>query len=164
MRNGKEFEKLLLDNLNILNENEIGYFIQSPTPFRSVPFGESYKLIYSAKALCDFVGIFQGTFFLLEAKVVSGSSFPFDRLKEHQVYQLKRIRDLGGHSFIIFHIKRTNEIFALSIKYYVDFFSNTEKKSIHIKEIKEKGILIGNSEYVDFISLFRKSIKFSDIF
>lgn len=163
MANGKEFEKLIINNLDRINEEGTGYFIQSPTPFRSVPFEQSYKLIYTAKALCDFVGIYKGLFVLLEAKVISGASFPYNRLKEHQVDQLSKVRKLGGISFILFHIKRHDQVVALSINEYLKIMESSDKKSIHISEIQEKGITIGDSLLLDIDYLLTKSIEFSDI-
>jgi recombination protein U len=135
--NGKEFENRIITELDKLQEYGVGYFIKSPTPFRSVPSGNSYKLIYSAKALCDFVGIYKGTFILMEAKSVSGASFAINRLKEHQYDQLVNIKNLGGLSYIIFNIQRYNKVVALEIGKYNEILTNLNKKSIHIDTLLE---------------------------
>ena len=135
--NGKEFETRIINELDKLREHGVAYFIKSPTPFRSVPSGNSYKLIYSAKALCDFVGIYKGTFVLMEAKSISGASFAINRLKEHQFEQLEEIRNLGGLSYIIFYIKRYDKVIALDIDKYKELKVNLNKKSIHIDTLLE---------------------------
>ena len=161
MSNGKEFETKIINELDKLKEHEVAYFIKSPTPFRSVPNGNSYKLIYSAKALCDFVGIYKGTFILMEAKSVSGASFAVNRLKEHQYEQLINIKNLGGLSFIVFNIQRYDKIVALSIDKYREIMVNLNKKSIHIDTLLEWGFDLGDQ--LDFLSLFKDEIRFSGL-
>ena len=158
---GKNFENKILTELDKLTKYNVAYFIKSPTPFRSVPSGNTYKLVYSAKALCDFVGIYKGLFILMEAKTISGASFSLNRLKDHQLEQLTKIKNLGGLSYIIFHIKRYDKNIALSINKYLELQVNLNKKSIHIDTLVEWGYDLG--EEMDFLGLFRDSIKFDNV-
>jgi len=57
MSKGKKFENKILNELNQLSKKGLCFFIKSPTPIRTIPTSEGYKMVYSEKALCDFLGI-----------------------------------------------------------------------------------------------------------
>ena len=55
------------------------------SPFKYLRTEQGYKFLYSSKALCDFVGIHNKKFILIECKEVSGDKFDSKRLKENQI-------------------------------------------------------------------------------
>ncbi len=136
---GKNLENIILDQLKKISEREQGFFIKSPTPIKNININGKYKMIYSEKALCDFVGILNKKFILIEAKEVSGNRFDFRRLKDHQIKQLSSIQKYGGISIIVFHIKMIDKIVIVKIVDYLLYLNSTNKKSINIDTLLKIG-------------------------
>ena len=153
---GKEFENIIFNNLNKISQKKLGFFIKSPTPMKSIKIGSTYKVIYHQKALCDFVGIINGQFILIEAKEISNTRFEFRRLKYHQIEQLLSIKKHGGTSIIIFYIKLKNMILLVDIDAYLEHFNNSKKKSINIDALTKLGKLID-------LNLFNDDFLFQSI-
>ena len=149
-KKGQLFENLINKELSKLSKKEFCYFIKSPTPIRMIATKEGYKMAYAEKALCDFIGIFQGKFILIEAKEISGIRFDFKRLKDHQIKQLSSIQKHGGYSIILFNVKQLNKIISVSIDKYLIYLNQTEKKSININALFELGREI-NSNSLDIL-------------
>ncbi|RKX67023.1 MAG: hypothetical protein DRP42_01670 [Tenericutes bacterium] len=152
-KKGNELEQKIWENLKLLNSDELGFFIKSPTPTKAVPINGEYKFVFSAKALCDFVGICEKKFVLIEVKEVSGPRFDVKRLKKHQLNQLRKIKSYGGISLVIFLIREYDKIYVLTVDQYDDIFLNLERKSIRIDTIVEKGIHLDTSNYLDLYYL-----------
>ena len=153
-REGRILENLISNKLLKINKSEKGFFIKSPTPMKMINVNGKIVPIYSNKALCDFVGIYNKKFILIESKNISGVRFEFKRLKEHQEKQLASIKRHGGISLIIFFLVKTNELIILKIDNYLVFKSQTEKKSIHIDALKEIGIIISPDDLEKYLNLF----------
>ncbi|BDV03369.1 MAG: hypothetical protein HPPSJP_0900 [Candidatus Hepatoplasma scabrum] len=146
-----KFELSIEKELREINKKEIGFFIKSPTPIKKVIKKKEEKYIYYQKALCDFIGIFNKKFILLELKDISGNSFEIRRLKEHQINQLIKINKLGGKSFILFRLKKENNlIIIVKIFDYLNFTEFNNKKSISIQKIKKIGYKTNINEFASF--------------
>lgn len=144
-----KFELLIERQLKEINKNEKGFFIKSPTPIKKVITKKQEKIVYYQKALCDFVGIINKKFILLELKDISGNSFELRRLKQHQISQLQKIKKLGGESFILFRIKKEeNLIVIVKIFDYLNFIEFNNKKSINIQMIKKIGQKTNLNEFI----------------
>lgn len=142
MKKYQKFENKILEKLNKLSKKEICFFIKSPTPSRMIATKNGYKMTYTEKALCDFIGIYLGKFILIEAKEISGTRFNHERLKKHQVKQLSSIRKHGGYSFIFFNVKKINKIIGVKIDDYLIHLIQTERKSININNLVKIGFEI----------------------
>ncbi len=145
MAKGKKFENSILNDLNKLSKQGKGYFIKSPTPINRIKTENGYKMVYSSKALCDFIGIWNEKFVLIEAKEVSGTRFDMKRLKDHQVKQLSSIKRHGGFGFIAFNIKQEKEIYITPIENYLVHKNQTTKKSINLESLKEISFIFEDS-------------------
>lgn len=154
-KTGRKFENQLSKSLLKINRKERGFFIKSPTPMKMVKQGEKIIPIYSNKALCDFIGIYNSKFVLIEAKNISGVRFEFKRLREHQEKQLAAIKRHGGVSIILMFLSKSSEIISLEIDDYLVFKSQTEKKSINVDTLKQIGRIIDEDkleEYINFLT------------
>ena len=150
---GRTLENLISEKLLKINRQENGFFIKSPTPIKMIANHGKIVPIYSNKALCDFVGIYNEKFILIETKNISGVRFEFKRLKDHQQKQLSAIKRHGGISILIFYLVKSYEMVILEIDKYLVFKSQTEKKSIHIDTLKEIGQIIFPDDIEKYLSL-----------
>ncbi len=154
-RTGRNLENEISKKLLRINKQGRGFFIKSPTPMKMVHSGGKTIPVYANKALCDFIGIYNSKFVLIEAKNISTTRFEFSRLKEHQEKQLASIKRHGGVSLIMFGITQENIIVVLEIDDYLVFKSQTERKSINVDILKEIGRVIEIDqveEYIDHMS------------
>jgi len=155
MATGRKLENNISKKLLKINKSERGFFIKSPTPMKMISQNGKIVPIYSNKALCDFIGIYNSKFVLIEVKNVSGARFEFKRLKEHQEKQLSSIKRHGGISIIFIYISESNDLISLGIEEYLVYKSQTEKKSININALKNIGKLIeieDIEEYINFLT------------
>lgn len=152
-KTGREFENEISKFLLKINKTEHGFFIKSPTPMKMIRNSqEKIVPIYSNKALCDFVGIYNNKFVLIEVKYINGKRFEFNRLKEHQEKQLSAIKRFGGVSLIIFGLSTEEKIIVLEIENYLIFKFQSNKKSINIKQLLEYGNILNLNEIENFIN------------
>ncbi len=149
--NGRLFENEISKKLLKINKKEHGFFIKSPTPMKMVPIDGKIVPIYANKALCDFIGIYNSKFILIETKNLSTKRFEFKRLASHQEKQLAAIKRHGGISIILIKISDSNEIIALGINDYLVYKSQTDKKSINVNTLKEIGKIISINDIEEYI-------------
>ncbi len=155
-KTGRNLENEISKKLLKINKIGRGFFIKSPTPMKMVQSKGKIIPIYANKALCDFIGIYNSKFILIEAKNISTKRFEFSRLKEHQEKQLASIKRHGGVSIIMFGITAENIVVALEIDDYLVFKSQTERKSINVEILKDIGKVISIDEveeYIDHMSI-----------
>ncbi len=151
-KTGRNLENEISKKLLRINKVGRGFFIKSPTPMKLIRTGDGRSIpVYANKALCDFIGIYNSTFVLIEAKNISTTRFEFSRLQEHQERQLASIKRHGGVSLIMFGITRENIIVSLEIDDYLVFKSQTERKSINVETLKEIGKVIKIDEVEEHI-------------
>lgn len=150
-RTGRNLENEISKKLLNINKKGLGFFIKSPTPMKMIRTEDKIIPVYANKALCDFIGIYNSKFVLIEAKNISGKRFEFDRLKDHQTKQLSAIQRHGGKSVIMFGLTDENVIAVLGIDEYLVFKSQTERKSINIEVLKEIAKIITVDEIQEYI-------------
>ncbi len=151
-KTGRNLENEISKKLLSINKKGLGFFIKSPTPMKMVRSGDKIIPIYANKALCDFIGIYNTKFVLIEAKNITGKRFEFDRLKEHQEKQLSSIQRHGGKSVIMFGLTEDNVIAVLGIDEYLVYKAQSDRKSINVETLKEISRLITIDEvqlYID---------------
>lgn len=151
-KEGRIFENNISKKLLKINKSERGFFIKSPTPMKMVPINGKIVPIYANKALCDFIGIYNSRFVLIETKNVSGIRFEFKRLRDHQEKQLSSIKRHGGVSVILINLSNTNEIIAIEIEDYLVYKTQTDKKSINVEVLKQVGRIISFDEIESYIN------------
>ncbi len=152
-KTGRNLENEISKKLLKINKIGRGFFIKSPTPMKLIRTAEGKSIpVYANKALCDFIGIYNSTFVLIEAKNISTTRFEFSRLQEHQEKQLAAIKRHGGISLIMFGITKENIIVAIEIDDYLVFKYQTERKSINVETLKEIGQIIKLEEVEEYIN------------
>lgn len=152
MKLGIEFENAFNKELKKIEKENKGFFIKSPTPMQKVLIDGKFKTIYSQKALCDFFGIVNKKFILIELKTISTKSFELRRLKNHQIKQLESIHKFGGISLIFFKIKNRENIILVEIQKYLDFIKKINKKSLKIEEIEKIGKKLKLNEIKNYLN------------
>ena len=155
-KTGRNLENKISKKLLSINKKGLGFFIKSPTPMKMVRSGDKIIPIYANKALCDFIGIYNSVFVLIEAKNITGKRFEFDRLKEHQEKQLSAIQRHGGKSIIMFGLTEDNVIAVLGIDEYLVYKSQTERKSINVDVLKEIAKIITINEVQEYVDELAK--------
>ncbi len=155
-KTGRNLENEISKRLLKINKSGRGFFIKSPTPMKMVHTSNGTIPVYANKALCDFVGIYNSKFILIEAKNISTSRFEFSRLREHQEKQLASIKRHGGVSLIMFGLTKENAIVILEIDEYFVFKNQTDRKSINIDTLKEIGRYIEVDQVEEFIDIMSK--------
>lgn len=148
---GRNLENEISKKLLSINNKGLGFFIKSPTPMKMIKSGDKIIPVYANKALCDFIGIYNSLFILIEAKNISGKRFEFERLKLHQEKQLSSIQRHGGKSIIMFGITNENIIIILGIEEYLVFKTQSDKKSIGVDVLKTIGKTIKIDEVLEYI-------------
>ncbi len=151
---GNEWEKKLLKYLEKLCLEKQCFFFKSQTPTIMKKINGKYTLVYSKKAICDFIGIYNEKFVLIEAKSINNQYWDTRRLKEHQKQQLKKIKKLKGISVIIFYIKIMDKVLIMTIDEYLDLLEINKKQNINIKILSNFGRISENNEK-DIIELFK---------
>ena len=71
-------------------------------------FGKIVSCKVDQKAICDYVGIFNGIAVAIEAKETKNGRIRFDAVQPHQADFLFKFRKMGGQSFVVvsFDFKR----------------------------------------------------------
>ncbi len=139
--NGNEWERQLNKLLKQLDPKKF-FFIKFPTPTRLKKKNNNFDLVYSDKALCDFIGINNGQFILIETKTINGKYWETRRLKKHQIEQLSLISNLNGISLIFFYVEHIEKIVIYSIEEYIYFIENQTLNNIPWRKIVENGDLV----------------------
>ncbi len=139
MKTGKNFENQIEELLNELDSiSKKSLFFKSPIPTIMHKNKNGYQLVFSEKALCDFYGIYQKHFVLIEAKHISGKYWNTKRLKDHQIQQLIEIKQLGGLSQIWFSLSlKRNSLFIFDIDSYLKLINQENKINLNINFIIE---------------------------
>lgn len=88
----------------------------------------------------DYTALFKGQYYGIEAKMCSRlvTSFPFNRLEDHQIDALLDCEKQQGIGYIFINFRKPKNIcYAIRIKDFVELRDSSIKKSISCKEIAE---------------------------
>lgn len=114
---------------------EFHYFKRNIASTQAVPFLKSEGY--------DYVALYQGQYYGIEAKMCSRSvtSFPFDRVAEHQEVALLDAERCQGQGWILINFRKhpdkpKNISYGIRIKDFIDVKNTIGKKSINLKEIE----------------------------
>lgn len=147
---GMGLEKDLNETNNYYLVNNIANIHKKPTSITiaRVDYPSRYEAVikeayFKTPSTTDYNGIYKGKYIDFEAKETnSKTSFPLSNIHGHQINHLKSIIEMGGIGFLIIRFKSFNETYYLDGKTFIEFIENTNKKSIGINFIREKGFLI----------------------
>lgn len=110
----------------------------------SSSWGGNEKVRFQQANICDCM-MFDGyILYLLELKSTKGKSLPLNNIKQHQITDLldasKYLNVVCG--FVI-EFSELNECYFLEIRRFLEFLEETDRKSIPLVFLQNKGIKIG---------------------
>ena len=97
---------------------------------------------FQSTNICDFevYNPYTRQLFYLELKTVKGVSIPFNNIKDNQIEGLLDSRKYGIISGLL--INMNSRVYWLDIIDFVTFKNTTERKSLPLEYLKEKGLFI----------------------
>jgi len=149
---GMKFEEMLNETNAYYREHDIAMIFKKPIPIQIVKVDypsrsgavikEAY---YKIPSTTDYNGIYRGHYIDFEAKETQNkTSFPLSNIHAHQIEHLARVRDHGGISFLLLHLRKLDAIYLLDSKHLIGYHNRAKngRKSISFEEIKTHGHLI----------------------
>ena len=98
---------------------------------------------FTISNMCDFIMYSKPTLFLLELKSTKGKSLPFNNIRETQIKELYKASNTEGvRAGLVINLRTLEETYYLDIKDFKTYRETTERKSISLECLKDKGILI----------------------
>ena len=136
---------------------------KKPTPIQIVkvdyPHRSAAKIVeayFKVPSTTDYNGVYRGKAIDFEAKESqSATSFPLSSIHPHQISHLKSVIKHGAIGFIIFRFTHYDETIYVPAQLVIDYYENTEKKSIPYPWFKEHGYLIkyNYNKPVDYLTI-----------
>ena len=141
-------------------ENDIALIYKKPTPIKVVKVNYERNKItegyYEVPSTTDYNGIYKGQYIDFEAKETkSKTSFSLNNIHPHQIKHLISVERHGGISFLIIRFTVLNKTFLLYTKDFESYINNSNRKSIPISYIEEKGYLLKDSynPIIDYLKI-----------
>ena len=143
-RQGKPFEAEISASLKAFKTKHPDFFwhkLADTYSFMHIPN------MIAPRQPADFFCLYNGKFYLLEAKSLHTTSFPLEHLEEHQKVGLLEACNAGGKGFILFSFRKDKPVrcYATPIELYVWLEKDAvkeAKKSIPEEDIRESSIEI----------------------
>lgn len=149
--------------------NDIAIIHKKPTPItiNKVDYHSRCDAVikeahFITPSTTDYNGIYKGKYIDFEAKETKSlTSFPLANIHPHQIKHLENIKKHKGIGFIVIRFTRLNETYLITIDDFIDYFNNSNKKSLPISYIKEKGYLIKDkfNPRIDYLEIVDKLLK-----
>ncbi len=141
----------LEEDINKTNEyyrkENIAVIYKKPTPITLVhvdyPKRSAAKITeayFKEPSTTDYNGVYKGKYVDFEAKeCASKTSFPFSYIHPHQIKHLKSVIKHGAIAFIIIRMSCFNKDYVIMAKDFIDYYVNTQRKSLPYTWIKKYG-------------------------
>lgn len=109
----------------------------------SSSWGGNDKVRFQQTNICDCF-MFDGDYlYLLELKSTKGKSLPFNNIKEHQIKDLLWASDYANTICgLVIEFSELSECYFIEISQLKEFYDKTNRKSIPVDYLREKGIKI----------------------
>ncbi|GAH36126.1 unnamed protein product, partial [marine sediment metagenome] len=104
MRSGKQFESEISHALRIFKQSHgLSFFWHK--------LADTYTFIriknfIAPKQPCDYIALYKGQFYALEAKSTRGKNFRYDWLKPHQRKALREVVRAGGIGILLISFRK----------------------------------------------------------
>lgn len=110
----------------------------------SSSWGGNDKVRFQQTNICDCL-MFDGDYlYLLELKSTKGKSLPFSNIKKHQIKDLLWASEYANTICgLVIEFSELEECYFIEISRFKAFYDSTNRKSIPIDYLREKGIKIG---------------------
>ena len=135
-----------------------------PTPINVVKVDYSKGAVitnayFEKQSTTDYNGVWKGRYIDFEAKsTLKTTSFPLANISHHQIEHLKNVLKHNGIAFFIIEFARLEKVFYLDAKYVIDFYENSERKSIPFGEFLIHGYEIkkGYAPRLDYLVILEE--------
>lgn len=142
---GKPLEREFSRGLTVFEGAHAGFWWKRWPDFRDFR-GSTTKYI-PPKAPSDFIALYSGRLYAFECKSTKAKRFSMSWMRSHQLDSLKRIKECGGVSAIIFStrskLRSKTKCYFIDVDDYVYIekeYRNAEYSSIPIEEMAAHGI------------------------
>lgn len=164
----------LEDDINLSSDTYISeeraVIHKKPTPITIVnvdyPKRSAAKITeayFKLPSTTDYNGIYNGKYIDFEAKECnSKTSFPYSYIHEHQIRHLKQVLKQGAIAFIIIRMNAYETDYLIKASEFIDYYENSDRKSIPYEWIDEKGYKIyrsGLSIPCDYLTALKEAFK-----
>ncbi|MBP3635754.1 MAG: Holliday junction resolvase RecU [Bacilli bacterium] len=163
----------LESDINVSNkyylENDIAVIYKKPTPIKVVKVDYNNRIntkikeaYYEIPSTTDYNGIYKGKYIDFDAKETkSKTSFSLNNIHKHQLDHLIKIKNHGGISFLIIKFSTLDKTYLLETKWLEEFLNSSDRNSIPLNFIKEKGFEVDYNYYprLEYIKILDKIIK-----
>lgn len=147
---GMNLEKDINTTNTYYLETDKAIIHKKPTPVRIVkvdyPARKAAKITeayYTEASTTDYNGIYKGKYIDFEAKEsMSKTAFPFSSIHPHQIKHLQACLNHGAIAFVILRMVILDSTYLIKADEFIDFYNNTDRKSLPISWILEHGHII----------------------
>ena len=144
---GMDFEHAINISSSFYDEEGRAIITKRPTPIHIVKVDYTKMRIVDAyfekQSTTDYNGVYRSRYIDFECKETkSTTSFTFRNIYLHQIKHLQKVLKHGGIAFFLIYFKSLDEIYLVDANIIISLFLSSEKHSISIKELREKGYLV----------------------
>ena len=145
---GMSFEEDINLSNEYYNEMDICLITKRPTPINIVKVDYTHgakitSAYFEKQSTTDYNGIYKGRYIDFEAKNTKNkTSFPLANIPIQQIIHLTRVIKQGGIAFFLIQFESLGEVYLLDASFVIDFYHNSERKSIPYEVIKKEGYFI----------------------
>ena len=160
---GMTLESEINSSNEYYREIDKAYIYKKPTPIKitKVDYPSRDKAtikeaFFTTPSTTDYNGIYKGYYIDFEAKeTTSKTSFALANIHKHQIKHLENIYKHGGIAFLIIRFTKLNETYLLPEDVFINYYKNTDKKSIPNTFFKENAYLIkdGYRPRIDYLKI-----------
>ena len=111
------------------------------------------------KSPADYFALYEGKFYLIEAKSTHQPSFPFEHLREHQREALMQVTRAGGRSVLLISFRRGRPVRCYAVDFVVyraaEVALSGERVSVPEEAVSSMGVLLSRGRSgVDLSPIF----------
>jgi recombination protein U len=109
-------------------------------PDSAQSWGEGENIRFTPKSPFDAILYAKPLLLLLELKSTQGTSLPFDKIRDHQIQQLKEANSKpGATAGFVINFRKYGRTFFVNIEDFCGFIGSTTKKSINMDDVIKCG-------------------------
>lgn len=147
---GMSLEKDVSKSCDYFIEKGTAIFYKKPTPIHvyNVATDNHFHITeayFETKSTTDYNGLYRGKYIDFECKETRAKNVLMERIKEHQIKHLMRVKSLGGIAFYLIRFAAYDETYILDVSYVGERYLNNCRRSFTRDFVKEHGTLVINS-------------------
>ena len=160
---GMTLESEINSSNEYYREIDKAYIYKKPTPIKitKVDYPSRDKAVikeafFTTPSTTDYNGLYKGKYIDFEAKETkSKTSFSLSNIHPHQINHIKNIYKHHGIAFLLIRFTSLNETYLLTADKFLNFLSETSRKSIPIDFFRKNAYLIkdGYRPRIDYLKI-----------